>query len=204
MPRKLAAGNWKMNGSAATLAEIDALLANHPSPHVDLLICTPATLIDRAASRVVNLPLEIGAQNCHPAESGAHTGDVSAEMIAEAGGRAVIVGHSERRADHHETDAQVQSKARAAHRCGLKAIICVGETLAEREAGTALEIVARQLNGSLPSEATAENTIIAYEPVWAIGTGHVPTADQIADMHQMMRDRLGDIIDQPQAAEMTL
>lgn len=204
MPRKLAAGNWKMNGYLGSLAELDALSSLHPNPKVDLLICTPATLIHSASQRMSDHPLQIGAQDCHSAVSGAHTGDVSAEMVAEAGGQAVIVGHSERRADHHETDAQVQSKARAAYRCGLNAIICVGETLEEREAGTALEVVAAQLTGSLPEEATAQNTVIAYEPVWAIGTGHVPSTGQIAEIHGMIRSRISCILGTVQATEMTL
>ncbi|MEM9846085.1 MAG: triose-phosphate isomerase [Pseudomonadota bacterium] len=204
MPRKLAAGNWKMNGTGAALSELDALITAHPTPRVDLLICPPVSLLHRAADRVAGHALWLGGQDCHEAASGAHTGDVSAEMLAEAGAKAVIVGHSERRADHHETDAIVQSKARAAHRAGLTAILCVGETLAERDAGKALDIVSQQITGSLPAGATADNTVIAYEPVWAIGTGHVPTTAQIEEMHAMIRARLSDLMGEAQAARMTL
>ncbi|MEM6577129.1 MAG: triose-phosphate isomerase [Pseudomonadota bacterium] len=204
MPRKLAAGNWKMNGTGPDLAELDALMAAHPEPSVDLLICTPATLLHRAADMSTSHPLAVGAQTCHDMASGAHTGDISAEMVAEAGGRAVIVGHSERRADHHETDAQIQRKAQAAYRAGLNAIICVGETLAEREAGKALEVVADQITGSLPGDASPDNTVLAYEPVWAIGTGHVAGEDDIAQMHAMIRARLSEILGQSRSADIPL
>ncbi|MEM1163290.1 MAG: triose-phosphate isomerase [Pseudomonadota bacterium] len=204
MPRRLAAGNWKMNGTGAALSELGALMAAHPTPRVDLLICPPVSLLHRAADRVTGHPLWLGGQDCHEAVSGAHTGDVSAEMLADAGAKAVIVGHSERRADHHETDAIVQSKASAAHRAGLKAILCVGETLAERDADKALDSVSQQITGSLPAGATADNMVIAYEPVWAIGTGHVPTAAQIEEMHTMIRARLSDLMGDAQATRMTL
>lgn len=188
--QKLVAGNWKMNGTAKALAQIDALATLHPAPGCDVLICPPATLLSRLSERAAGTAIKTGAQDCHAAASGAHTGDIAAEMIADAGGTHVIVGHSERRADHGEDDATVKAKAEAAWRAGLIAIICVGETLAERDAGQTIDIVANQLAGSIPDGATAANTVIAYEPVWAIGTGKVPTLDDIAAVHDDMRARL--------------
>ena len=188
--RKLAAGNWKMNGVADSLAEIDALVTAYPSPGCDVLICPPATLLSRLSDRAGGTPLATGGQDCHQNASGAHTGDISAAMISDAGGTHVILGHSERRADHGETDALVNAKTMAAWSAGLTAIICVGETLAEREAGKTIEIVGGQLAGSVPEGATAANTVIAYEPVWAIGTGKVPTLDEIGAVHEAIRARL--------------
>jgi triosephosphate isomerase (TIM) len=190
MRRKLAAGNWKMNGSRAALAEVEALMAAFASPGVDLLICPPATLIAQMAWARKDHPLRIGGQDCHAAAQGAHTGDIAPEMLAEAGASHVILGHSERRADHGETDAQVRAKTQGAWRAGLTAVVCIGETRAEREAGRTLDIVGAQLAGSLPDGATAANTVVAYEPVWAIGTGLVPTLDQIAEVHGFLRARL--------------
>ncbi|NNE79679.1 MAG: triose-phosphate isomerase [Silicimonas sp.] len=190
--RKLAAGNWKMNGTGSSLAEVEALVAALPAPSCDVLICPPATLLSRMATVADGSAIAIGAQDCHANASGANTGDISAEMIAEAGGTHVIVGHSERRTDHAETDAQIRAKAEAAWRAGLIAVICVGETLAEREAGRTLQIVGEQLQGSVPEGATAANTVVAYEPVWAIGTGKVPTLDEIGEVHGDIRARLGD------------
>jgi len=190
--RKLVAGNWKMNGSVAALAELDGIAAAaRAHPGVDVAICPPFTLIAPAAARG---DLAIGAQDCHPAASGAHTGCVSAPMLREAGARLVIVGHSERRADQHETDAEVRAKAAAAIAGGLDAIVCVGETEAERDAGTAIAVVAAQLDGSVPSDSDAARLTIAYEPVWAIGTGRTPTAADIAGMHGAIRARLRDLI----------
>lgn len=186
--RKLAAGNWKMNGVKAALAEIKALEAAIAAPDCDVLICPPATLISSMADIVQTV--RVGAQDCHAQPSGAHTGDISAEILADAGASYVIVGHSERRADHGESDADVAAKAKAAWRAGLIAIICVGETETERKAGKALDIVGRQLSGSVPAGATGANTVIAYEPVWAIGTGMVPTLEDIAEMHDFMRAEL--------------
>ncbi|RMH42598.1 MAG: triose-phosphate isomerase [Alphaproteobacteria bacterium] len=191
-PRKLAAGNWKMNGTAANLAEVDALLARHPNPGVDVLICPPATLLSRMAERVGDGPIALGGQDCHAADSGAHTGDISAPMLADAGASHVILGHSERRADHHETDADVHAKVEAAWRANLVAIVCVGETEAERDAGKALDVVGRQLAGSVPNGATAHRLVVAYEPVWAIGTGRTPTTEQIAEVHDFMRATLAE------------
>ncbi|MFU8824488.1 triose-phosphate isomerase [Yoonia sp.] len=184
MRRKLAAGNWKMHGLRADLAE----LATLDNADVDVLVCLPATLI--AAAR--DLPVSIGGQDCHSATHGAHTGDISAPMLADAGATYVLTGHSERRSDHGETDADVAAKTQAAHAAGLTAIICIGETLAIRAAGTTLDIIDGQLAASIPDSATADNTIIAYEPVWAIGTGKVPSTDQIAEVHAHIRARLAE------------
>ena len=186
MPRKLAAGNWKMNGLRANLAELETLEARHGDAGVDILICPPATLI----SACEDTPFDIGGQDCHVSESGAHTGDISAEMLADAGASYVLTGHSERRTDHGETDAMVATKTQAAYDAGLIAVICIGETLTEREGGTTLTVIDTQLNGSIPDAANAENTVIAYEPVWAIGTGKVPTLEQIGEVHAHIRDRL--------------
>ncbi len=185
-PRKLVAGNWKMNGLGPSKAVIEALAAHHPAPPCDVLVCPPATLIARLAGHGV----PIGGQDCHAEASGAHTGDVSAEMLAEAGAVAVILGHSERRADHAETDAMVHAKTRAAWRAGLMAIVCVGETEAERDAGLALEVVGRQLAGSIPDGADPARLVVAYEPVWAIGTGRTPSLGQIGEVHAFLRGAL--------------
>ncbi len=202
--RKLAAGNWKMNGLAANLAEIDALIEAHPDPACDVLICPPAALIARMARRARDAKLFVGGQDCHAQASGAHTGDISAAMLADAGARYVILGHSERRADHGETDADVSEKSIAAYAAALTAVICVGETLEEREAGRTIEVVERQLAGSVPAVANAGNTVIAYEPVWAIGTGKVPTLDEIAEVHRAIRDRLTERFGDTQGGAMRL
>jgi triosephosphate isomerase len=154
------------------------------------MVCPPVTLVAAFAGAARGSPVLIGAQDCHAEPSGAHTGDISAEMLADAGARAVIVGHSERRADHDETDAQVRAKAQAAWRAGLTAIVCVGEQRTEREAGKTLQTIGRQLDGSLPDGATNANLVVAYEPVWAIGTGLTPTAADVAEVHAFIRDRL--------------
>jgi triosephosphate isomerase len=188
--RKLAAGNWKMNGTAAALAEVTALLAAHPDPACEMLLCPPATLIAQAAWAAKGSVLKLGGQDCHPKVSGAHTGDISAAMLTDAGASYVILGHSERRADHGEGDALVQAKAQAAWAAGLTAVICLGETEAERDAGRTLDVVGSQLAGSVPDGATGANTVIAYEPVWAIGTGRTPTLAEIAEVHGFLRSRL--------------
>ncbi len=187
MRRKLAAGNWKMNGTTAALTELDAL-QDVTGGAAEVLICPPATLVAAAAAR--SGKVAIGGQDCHSAASGAHTGDVSADMLKDAGATYVILGHSERRADHGESDALVAYKTQAAWATGLTAIVCVGETLDERESGKTLDVVGRQLAASLPDDVTGENTVIAYEPVWAIGTGKVPTTDQISEVHSFMRAAL--------------
>lgn len=187
-PRKLAAGNWKMNGDLAALDQIDILARDFAAPGCDVLICPPAVLIHAMAARAGNIA--VGGQDCHAAASGAHTGDISADQLKDAGASHVILGHSERRTDHGETDAEVAAKAVAAHQAGLTAIICVGESETQRDSGETLDVIAAQLAGSIPEGATAANTVIAYEPIWAIGTGRTPTADQIAEVHHLMRDRL--------------
>ena len=190
MPRKIAAGNWKMNGTAADKAEIDALAAAHPAPSVEVVICPPATVISTLAESAD--PIQIGGQDCHVATHGAFTGEISAQMLVAAGASHVIVGHSERRTDHHETDKMIAAKAQAGYAAGLTVIICVGETLEEREAGTTLAVMDIQLAGSVPENANASNTVIAYEPVWAIGTGKVPTTKQIAEVHAHIRTKLAE------------
>lgn len=189
--RPLVAGNWKMNGLAASEAELAKIIVGSGACKCDLMLCLPATLIVVFAAAARGSSVTIGAQDCHPEASGAHTGDIAAEMLADAGARAVIVGHSERRADHNETDALVRAKALAARRAGLMAIVCVGEQRSEREAGNTLDIVGRQLDGSLPDGATGANLVIAYEPVWAIGTGLTPTPKDVAEIHGFIRKRLG-------------
>lgn len=192
--RPLIAGNWKMNGlaTAATieLKELVALAKDHTAPKCDILICPPATLVREMASAAENSSVQIGGQDCHANESGAHTGDIAAEMLKDAGASYCIVGHSERRADHGESNAVVKAKAEAAHRGGLIAIVCVGETLAEREADKTLDVISDQVRNSLPNGATASNTVIAYEPVWAIGTGKTPTPLDVATVHAHIREEL--------------
>jgi triosephosphate isomerase len=188
----LVAGNWKMNGLAASEAELARIISNSKdfAGNAELMVCPPATLVAAFAGAARGSPVLIGAQDCHAEPSGAHTGDIAAEMLADAGAHAVIVGHSERRADHNETDAQVRAKAQAAWRAGLIAIVCVGEQRKERDAGRTLQIVGRQLDGSLPDGASASNLVVAYEPVWAIGTGLTPTAADVAEVHAFIRDQL--------------
>ena len=191
--RPLVAGNWKMNGLKAALAEIgrirDAVAAGGAG-RAEALIFPPALLILEAADQCAGSELGIGGQDCHFLAKGAHTGDISAEMLVDAGATYVLVGHSERRADHHETDALVQAKAAAGLAAGLTVILCVGETRAEREGGLAEKVVGTQIAGSLPAGAKADNLVIAYEPVWAIGTGLTPTAQDVAAMHQFIRHEL--------------
>jgi triosephosphate isomerase len=191
--RPLVAGNWKMNGLAGSAAELAAIIQGARAlPAADIMVCPPATLIAQFARTAQGSPLRIGAQDCHPDPAGAFTGDLSAEMLKDAGASAVIVGHSERRGYHRETDADVQRKALAARRAALLAIVCVGETRAEREGGRALAVVGTQLDGSLPGGATAESLVVAYEPVWAIGTGLTPTPDDVGEMHSFIRRRLAE------------
>ncbi len=187
--RPLIAGNWKMNGTAASLGELKAM-SEGSFGQAEVLVCLPATLISRARDAIGDTALRIGGEDCHSAASGAHTGDISAEMLADAGATHVIVGHSERRTDHGESDADVAAKAEAAWRAGLIAVICIGETQAERQAGETLAVLSRQIAGSVPKQALAANTVIAYEPVWAIGTGLTPTIDDVADAHAHIRREL--------------
>jgi triosephosphate isomerase (TIM) len=191
--RPLVAGNWKMNGLRAALAEIDAIADGFDArlrEKTDLLICPPATLLAAAAARLEGTDIALGGQDCHAEASGAHTGDLSAAMLADAGARFVIVGHSERRAEHGESDGLVLAKARAALAAGLTPIVCVGETRGEREAGKAESVVAAQIAGSVPPEAPPERLVVAYEPVWAIGTGLTPTPQDVARMHGFARQRI--------------
>jgi len=190
-PRKLVAGNWKMNGRKADATALAAAIAALPTTlHAEILVCPPFVHLAAAAAALAGTTVQLGAQDCHAAAAGAHTGDIAAEMLADIGCRYAIVGHSERRANHRESDADVNAKTAAAWRAGLCAIACVGETLAERDAGATLEIVARQLAGSLPDQATAANLVVAYEPVWAIGTGRTPTTAQVAEVHAAIRAAL--------------
>jgi triosephosphate isomerase (TIM) len=190
--RPLIAGNWKMNGLKASLSEFEAMLAGaaEVAAKADLLVCPPATLIAAFADKARGSRLAVGAQDCHPKASGAHTGDISAEMLADAGASAIIVGHSERRADHGESDALVRQKAEAVWRAGLTAIVCIGETQKQRDGGQTLEVCGGQLTGSLPDGARAGNLVVAYEPVWAIGTGLTPTARDVEQIHRFIREFL--------------
>ncbi len=191
--RPLIAGNWKMNGLKSSSAEFEAMLAgaSEVAAKADLLVCPPATLLAAFADRARGArALKVGAQDCHPKPSGAHTGDISAEMLADAGASAVIVGHSERRADHGETDVEVRQKAEAAWRAGLTAIVCIGETQHQRDAGQTLDICGGQLNLSLPDGARSDNLVVAYEPVWAIGTGLTPTVRDVEQIHRFIRELL--------------
>lgn len=191
--RPLVAGNWKMNGTSASLGELRAMgegFLQGLDSVADALICVPATLVSRAADVLGKTPIAVGGEDCHAKENGAHTGDISAEMLKDAGAAHVIVGHSERRTDHCEGDATVHAKAEAAWRAGLVAIICIGETKDEREGGATLDILSRQIDGSVPASATADNTVVAYEPVWAIGTGLTPTVADVAEAHAHIRARL--------------
>ncbi len=194
MLRKLIAGNWKMNclkaGGVALARDLALRYAEQSEPQFDMLLCPPATLISTVGEVIANSGVLLGGQDCHPAASGAHTGDVAAEMLADLGCSHVIVGHSERRQNHGEIDLVVAEKAAAAHRAGLVAIICIGETEAERVDGQALTVCSRQIAGSVPDSATSDNTVIAYEPVWAIGTGRTPTTADVAEMHAHIRAEL--------------
>lgn len=190
--RPLVAGNWKMNGTMQSLNEVRLLtgMVKGVRLQCDVMICPPATLIVPIARLIKSTPVALGGQDCHFEPKGAHTGDISAEMLKDAGCSAVIVGHSERRQAHGETDALVAAKAAAAHRAGLLAIVCVGETIEERKAGRTLAVVAGQLAGSLPVSFAVANTVIAYEPVWAIGSGLTPSSAEVAEVHGHIRDRL--------------
>jgi triosephosphate isomerase len=205
--RPLVAGNWKMNGGRAALGEIAGMGQHYDASlrmKVDLMICPPATLIYSAAVAAIGTGIAIGAQYCHANAAGAHTGDVSAEMLADAGATGVLIGHSERRSDHRESDAHVRATAEAARRAGLVAIICVGETRAEREAGKALNVVRRQLRGSIPEGMTARDLVVAYEPVWAIGTGLTPTTADVAEIHAAIRADLRKILGKEEGAKVRI
>ena len=194
--RPLVAGNWKMNGTTAALREPRLLagMLRDVKLRADVMICPPATLIRRARSVMKGSKIKLAGQDCHAAVSGAHTGDISADMLKDAGATAVIVGHSERRTNHKETDAMVMAKAQAAHMAGLIAIICIGETLDERKGGKTLGVLSEQIKGSVPAGATAANSVIAYEPVWAIGTGLTPTTKEIEEAHAHIRAELAKVM----------
>jgi triosephosphate isomerase len=190
--KPLIAGNWKMNGLKAQLEELEKVCDAHGKPaqaRMDVLICVPFTLVAKAAKKARDSGVAVGAQDCHAKPSGAHTGDISAEMLADCGARAVIVGHSERRTDHGESSAVVRAKAEAALRAGLLPVICIGETKSERESGNTLAVLGEQLDGSLPESSAV---VIAYEPVWAIGTGLTPTIADVAEAHQFIRGKLNE------------
>ena len=193
--KPLVAGNWKMNGLHEALHELEAMAKAYKTDLrelIDMLVCVPATLIHSAAKRAGASSVMIGGQDCHMNASGAHTGDISAEMVADCGANAVIVGHSERRTDHAETSGMVKAKAEAGLRAGLLTIVCIGETEAERKSGKTLDVLGEQLSQSMPDNATSQTVVVAYEPVWAIGTGLTPTVDDIHDAHGFMRKTLSD------------
>jgi triosephosphate isomerase len=193
-PKALVAGNWKMNGVKSSVSELKSLIElinGETAPNCDVLLCPPATLIGSFVDVANGKAVHIGAQDCHVNVSGAHTGDISAAMIKDMGGTHIIVGHSERRADHFETSELVRNKAEAAHKQELTAIVCIGETEAQRKAGDTIKVVVEdQLLKSLPENAAPENTIVAYEPVWAIGTGLTPTVEDVAEVHTSIRNAL--------------
>lgn len=202
-PRPLVAGNWKMNGLRASAAELTALLdlvRKNGERTCEILVCPPATLLAPFAPMLQGSTVQLGAQDCHAAASGAHTGDISAEMLADIGCHYVIVGHSERRTDHGETDETVRDKASAAKRAGIIAIICVGETEAERDRGDTLAIVGRQIDRSIPSDFGESDFVVAYEPVWAIGTGRTPSVEDVAEAHAFIRRRIVERLGKPAAA----
>lgn len=191
--KPLVAGNWKMNGFRNSLTELGNMATGYDVAmrnRIDMLLCVPATLIFSAAHVALGTRVQIGGQDCHFNQVGAHTGDISAEMIADGGGTAVIVGHSERRTDHAESNAIVKAKAEAGLRGDLLTIVCIGETEAQRKAGETLSVLKDQLDGSMPDEATADTVVVAYEPVWAIGTGLVPSAEDVKEAHAFMRETL--------------
>lgn len=205
--RPLVAGNWKMNGTSTSLAELLRIGQGFMSgldTETEALLCIPSTLLWRAHQILGPTPVGVGGQDCHAEDAGAHTGDISAAMLKDAGASHVIVGHSERRADHDESDADVRAKAEAAWRAGLVAILCIGETKDEREDDETLNVLSRQISGSLPDGATAANLVLAYEPVWAIGTGLTPTADDVALAHAHIRQELEKRVGKEQASRMRI
>lgn len=201
----LIAGNWKMNGSQSMATDlINGVKAGPPPENIELLVCPPFPYLSAAVSLTSGSGIHVGAQTCHPEISGAHTGDIAAEMLSDVGCTHVIVGHSERRTDHGETDADVMAQASAANKAGLTAVICVGETESERDAGSTLDVVATQIAGSVPDGANADNTVIAYEPVWAIGTGRTPTTDEVQQVHAAIRANLAERLGQDTADQVRI
>lgn len=206
-PYPLVAGNWKMNGLRDSVKEVEKLchrLGEAGSINAEIMICPPALLVGQFCQQLASSGILIGGQDCHSEASGAHTGDIAAEMLSDAGASAVLTGHSERRADHGETNAEVCAKASAAHRAGLTAIICVGETQQQREGGQTLDVISKQLSGSIPPGTTAQNSVIAYEPVWAIGTGLTPTLDDVGEVHAHIRTQLAATLGQGDAHSMRI
>jgi triosephosphate isomerase len=204
--RPLIAGNWKMNSllkdGVALSSGVVEKLSTVENPNCDMLICPPATFIAEAVNQTKESKMSVGGQDCHMAKNGAHTGDISAQMLKDIGCDYVIVGHSERRSDHQETNEIVNAKALAGHEAGLKVIVCIGETEAQKDAGETINVCSTQIKGSVPKGATAENTVIAYEPVWAIGTGRTPTADDVQEVHEAIRKVLAEVVGQEEADKM--
>lgn len=203
----LVAGNWKMNGTSESLSELRYIahgFSGQLSSETDALVCVPATLLSRASEVLAGTAVKSGGEDCHANQSGAHTGDVSAEMLKDAGASFVITGHSERRTDHGETDADVCAKTKAAWRAGLVAIVCIGETEGERKSGETNAVLTRQINGSVPSGANSQNTVVAYEPVWAIGTGMTPTVADVGAAHRHIRNELAAHIGDQKASKMRI
>lgn len=208
MSRKIMiAGNWKMNGLSAdgvNLAKEIASAVKETKRTCEFVVCPPFTLLSLVKKALRGAKVALGAQDCHTAEKGAHTGDISPVMLKDLGCEYVILGHSERRADHHETSALVKTKAESAHNAGLKTIICIGETLAQREAGKTIDVCSKQVRESLPNDAKAGNTVIAYEPVWAIGTGKTPTASEVEEVHAQVRKVLSAKLGKTEAGKMRI
>jgi triosephosphate isomerase (TIM) len=207
MRRPLIAGNWKMNGMRTALPTISEVAKGLDAPlrkRVDVLICPPATILFTAAAVAIGSGIHVGAQDCHAELSGAFTGDLSATMLADAGASHIIVGHSERRTLHGETDAVVRAKAEAARAAAVVPVICIGETLEQREAGKTLAVVKRQLRGSAPADAAGHELVVAYEPVWAIGTGRTPTSVEVEAVHAEIRKELGRILGKGEAEKVRL
>ena len=202
--KKMVAGNWKMNGNLASLKEIDFLKSTIKGDSCQVVLCPPTTLLTEAVKIARNTSIQIGAQNCNQNLTGAHTGEVSAKMLKEIGVNIVILGHSERRSNHFETNTLVSNKAKTAHQCGLTTIICVGETEYEKVSGQTTKIIREQINGSLPISATEDNTVIAYEPIWAIGTGKTPTIDEISDVHSILRTEMENRVSPSMASKLRI
>ena len=198
-PRALVAGNWKMNGTTASLAELRLLatMLEGVELNCDVMICPPASLLMAAHKLTRGSIIRLGGQDCHPEPHGARTGDIAAEMLKDAGASAVIVGHSERRIGYQESDSLVRAKAQAGHRAGLVSIICIGETLEERQQGHTMRVIGEQVKGSVPEKANGENTVMAYEPVWAIGTGLTPSPPEVGSVHAHIREKLSGLIGKP-------
>jgi triosephosphate isomerase len=202
--RKIVAGNWKMNGTISSLEQISQLPNLITKNNCEVIICPPSTLLMSAISVVKNTSIEIGSQNCHEKNSGAYTGEIAPKMLAEIGVTVGIVGHSERREYHYETNELVQRKAKALHQINLKSIICIGETEAQKKNGETIAVIKSQLSQSLPITANDQNTIIAYEPIWAIGSGETPTIGDIREVHRILRNYVAEITNDDMAAKIRI